>query len=154
MNAIDDLKELLAAERFWTKVEFTDTCWLWTAARTSRGYGEFHHANRIRVAHRWAYEFCVGPIPEGLTLDHLCRVRHCVLSDHLEPVTNRVNLLRGEGFTAQQARQTHCKHGHPFDEANTYRWRGHRACRTCQRIRDVARDALRLDGLAKVMEEK
>ncbi len=143
-----------AAVRFWAKVEFTDTCWLWTGARTSKGYGEFHHDNRIRPAHRWAYEFCVGPIPEGLTLDHLCRVHHCVFPVHLEPVTNRVNLLRGEGITAQQVRQTHCKRGHPFNEANTYRWRGHRFCRTCQRGRDTARAALRLDSLAKAMEEK
>lgn len=96
-------------ERFWSKVEFTETCWLWTGFMTGRGYGEFWPARRAGMAaHRYAYEFCVGPIPEGFLLDHLCHTRDesctdwltcphrvCVRPEHLEPVTNHENILRG-----------------------------------------------------------
>jgi hypothetical protein len=123
-------------ERFMEKVEKTeDGCWLWLASLDARGYGQFRRPEppHIAKAHRVSYELHVGPIPEGLTLDHLCRVRHCVNPDHLEPVTNRENILRGESFTAQQARQTHCVRGHEFTPENTHVWRGHRGCRACDR---------------------
>jgi len=82
--------------RFWARVEVTKTCWLWTGSRSRDGYGKFEPATSVFYkAHRFAYETVVGPIPEGLTLDHLCRVRRCVNPDHLEPVTNQENLLRG-----------------------------------------------------------
>lgn len=82
--------------RFWAKVDKTETCWLWTAAiRRRSGYGVFSHQARTMLAHRFAYELLVGPIPDGLVIDHLCRVRHCVNPDHLEPVTQRENLRRG-----------------------------------------------------------
>ena len=156
-------------ERFWTKVDFTGPvpehrpelgpCWLWQA-QTRKGYGQFWDGDRMMPAHRYAYEFCVGPIPEGLTIDHLCRNRPCVLPNHLEPVTNRVNVLRGVGPTAMRARQTHCDWGHAFTGENTYlRPSGGRRCRSCQRQyqlaylrRQSARAAVRLDGLAEVME--
>ena len=127
-------KQCTTPERFWTKVEFTDTCWLWTGAKTNKGYGNFAvESERKWVgAHRYAYEFCVGPIPGGLHIDHLCRVPLCVLPEHLEPVTVRENLRRGiNGILT-----THCPQGHAYDEANT-RWRKHRtasrACRACDR---------------------
>ncbi len=120
------------AVRFWAKVEFTDTCWLWKTFRW-HGYGQFWEGKNI-PAHRYAYEFCVGPVPEGLQLDHLCRVRYCVNPDHLEAVTSRVNLLRGEGTSAKHARQTHCIHGHEFNEENTYICsNGARQCKPCGR---------------------
>jgi hypothetical protein len=125
------------AERFWAKVERPgpDDCWPWLAAKDSSGYGHMYVDGRLVLAHRFAYELLVGSITAGLTLDHLCRVRHCVNVAHLEPVTRRTNTLRGETIAAAEASQTHCKHGHPFDEANTYyrrrRGRLHRSCRAC-----------------------
>lgn len=88
------------AWRFWMKVEFTDTCWLRTAMNDKAGYGSFNHTwDRKVPAHRYAYEFCVGPIPEGLQIDHLCRVHNCVNPDHLEPVTARENVRRGTRYS-------------------------------------------------------
>jgi hypothetical protein len=83
------------------------------------------------MAHRFSYEAYVGPIGAGLHIDHLCRVRSCVNPKHLEPVTQRVNTLRGEGRAALQLRVTHCPRGHEYTPDNIYLWRGHRACRTC-----------------------
>lgn len=119
--------------RFWRYVNKTDTCWLWTGS-ASRGYGAFTvSVGRTGVsAYRYAYELLVGPIPNGLELDHLCRVRQCVNPAHLEPVTHRENLMRGATIIAKHAAQTHCLHGHPFDEANTYTKRGARECRACR----------------------
>lgn len=86
-------------QRFWMKVDRTDTCWLWTASKTRNGYGMFGVSIDGKVttspAHRWAYEMLVGPIPTGLQIDHLCRVRHCVNPAHLEPVTGTQNIRRG-----------------------------------------------------------
>ena len=121
-------------DRFWSKVDTGGECWLWLASLYPGGYGNFWDGTRHVRAHRWAYERLVGPIPEGLQLDHLCRVRVCVNPDHLEPVTNRENIMRGEGLTAKQARQTHCKRGHEFTEANTYLQKrdGGRVGRVCR----------------------
>ncbi|WP_414630996.1 HNH endonuclease signature motif containing protein [Alcanivorax jadensis] len=83
-------------------------------------------------AHRFSYETFESPIPEGMQLDHLCRVRNCVNPRHLEPVTNRENVRRG--FAARPA-QTHCRSGgHELTEENIYlNPRGHRECRICRR---------------------
>jgi len=106
-------------------------------APSAEGYGTFYLDGRSQKAHRVAYELLVGPIPEGLTLDHLCRVRHCVNPDHLEPVTRLENWRRGTGPSAASRRQrskTRCKHGHEFSEENTYvTAAGARQCRTCHR---------------------
>lgn len=135
------------ADRFWQKVDFTDTCWLWTEGRSKGGYPIFHipkvgGADRqIVYAHRYAYGFCVGPIPEGLTIDHLCETKLCVLPEHLEPTTLRVNVLRSSRAPAAiNARKTHCKRGHEFTEENTSRFKSEagrlkRHCRTCDRLR-------------------
>ena len=82
--------------RFWSKVKKSRGCWLWQGAINTNGYGNFHNKGRTVKAHRFAYEICVGEIPKGLTIDHLCRVRHCVNPSHLEPVTMRENFLRGD----------------------------------------------------------
>lgn len=114
-------------------------CWQWRGA-TTWGYGTAWAEGRTRRAHRLAYELLIGPIPDGLDLDHLCRNRACVNPTHLEPVTRRVNLLRGVGLTARRAAQTACIHGHPFDQANTIRRRdGTRDCRSCLHNRNRAR---------------
>src|SRR5580698_2584776 len=87
-------------QRFWRLVEKTESCWNWKGGKTN-GYGCFQIAKVNFRAHRLAYELLRGPIPTGLHLDHLCRNRSCVNPDHLEPVTQRENTLRGEGIAAQ-----------------------------------------------------
>ncbi len=80
--------------RFWKKVYFTDSCWIWQATLDRYEYGQFWYGGRLVKAHRWAYECCHGPIPEGMVLDHLCKFRPCVNVDHLEPVTVQENNRR------------------------------------------------------------
>lgn len=125
-------------DRFWSKVDKRgpDECWLWTGSLNTPGYAALGvEGKTYNSAHRLAYEWLVGPIPEGMHLDHLCRNRSCVNPAHLEPVTCRENILRGTNPPAQQARQTHCKRGHEFTPENTYRAPSdnRRHCRTCQR---------------------
>jgi hypothetical protein len=113
------------------KVLVGDDCWEWTGARTTAGYGNVSPGNKQTVlSHRVMYELLVDPIPDGLELDHLCRNRACVRPAHLEPVTHQENCRRGAGGP-----KSHCKHGHPWDEANTWiRKEGTRECRTCRRV--------------------
>lgn len=106
-------------------------CVLWTGAQTT-GYGRIHVDGRQRTVHVVMWEMFEGPVPEGLQLDHLCRVRNCANLTHLEPVTPRVNTLRGNTFQARNAAKTHCDNGHEFTEANTYRAPRGRGCRTCR----------------------
>jgi hypothetical protein len=129
-----------AADRFWGKVDKTADCWLWTAGQSGSGYGRFFYAGRQVQAHRWALESTHGPLPPGLQVDHLCRVRNCVRPDHLEVVSQRENILRGTSFSAVRARATRCVNGHDFDEVNTsVKPDGCRDCRACQRERKRAR---------------
>ena len=101
-------------------------CWLWRLRLDRHGYGAMHLDGRTRLAHRVAYEAFVGPIPDGLTLDHTCRVRHCVNPDHLDPCTTGEN-------TARIPRDATCRNGHPRTEANTYLSpRGDRTCIDCR----------------------
>jgi hypothetical protein len=132
-------------ERFWARVDKNGPlwngtpCWEWTGCRV-RGYGTFSLNGKMVRAPRFAYETLVGLFPDGLVPDHLCRNRGCVRPLHLEPVTLRVNTLRGESFSAINARKTHCKRGHIFDQTNTYTPpRGERVCRICQRNHEKAR---------------
>jgi hypothetical protein len=120
-------------ERFCEKIEREPgDCWNWTAAMDTKGYGQFYDNGRKMGSHRYSYEMFVGPIPVGLDLDHLCRNRLCCNPAHLEAVSRRENLVRGNTIVAAKVRQTHCIHGHEFTEANVYLWRGRRHCRTCR----------------------
>jgi hypothetical protein len=129
-------------ERFTSKVDIDQEsgCWNWTGTLNVRdGYGFFKVDRRQWSSHRWAYETLVGEVENGLHLDHLCRNRLCCNPDHLEPVTCRENLMRGETLAAANAAKTHCIHGHEFNEENTY-WRRDRTpptrmCRACSRQR-------------------
>ena len=128
-------------KRFWAKVQVgqTSECWLWSGPCTPQGYGRYWAGKNKVYPHRLAYELLVGPIPEGLTIDHLCRNPRCVNPAHLEPVTPRENTLRGYGLAALHAAKTHCLRGHPFDEENTRVYRGGRHCRKCCALRQRAR---------------
>jgi hypothetical protein len=141
-------------ERFWPKVQKTEACWLWTGPVNSHGYGTLRVNGKTTYAHRFAYTLLVGPIPEGLEPDHVkangCTSIRCVkaVADkhgpaHLEVVTHRENMLRGEGFASRNASKTHCLNGHPFNAENTYIRRRdgqeRRECRACKRSRIRAR---------------
>jgi hypothetical protein len=128
--------------RFWRFVDKTDAsgCWVWTGGKDWDGYGIFTaQTRRTRRAHRWSYEHEVGPIPNGLVLDHLCRNRSCVNPDHLEPVTSRVNTFRGCTPATENAAKTHCKRGHSLGpDGNVRISNGQRICRECDRLRMAA----------------
>jgi hypothetical protein len=142
---------MTAIDRFANKVALTDAgCLVWLAGLAGAGYGHFHTTQTAQekardvYAHRWSYEHHVGPIPDGLHLDHLCRNPACVNPDHLEPVSQRENTMRGTGFSARNAAKTRCDHGHRFTAENTYVDReGYRHCRTCRRAADRRRQPRR-----------
>jgi len=114
-------------------VHRVDECWIYPGyCNTKTGYGNAQFDGQRMEAHTATYRLLIGPVPEGLELDHLCRVRACCNPLHLEPVTHRVNLLRGESPAAHQAKQTHCLHGHPLSGDNLVSYqRGKRLCRIC-----------------------
>jgi hypothetical protein len=128
-------------ERYWPKVDvrFTDECWPWLASLNDKGYGQIMvgggHGRPIH-AHRIMYELIHGPIPDGLVIDHLCRNRWCQNPLHLEAVTNKENILRGNGWAGLHARKTHCPSGHAYEGENIIWWKGQRKCRTCTRARE------------------
>lgn len=111
-------------------------CIIWPLRQTKNGYGHSNKGRSSVVAHRLAYENQVGPIPDGLTLDHLCRNRLCVNPEHLEPVTQRENNLRGNSVSGINHRKTQCKHGHPLRGDNLHiDAKGHRRCLDCRERR-------------------
>lgn len=133
-NKLSDKKEDIDA-RFWSNVNKTEGCWNWKAGKQN-GYGCYWINGKGILAHRFAYETLIGPIPKGLVLDHLCRNQACVNPAHLEPVTDRTNILRGIGLAAKNAKKTHCKRGHLLDGDNLRLTpEGQRICRTCKRAR-------------------
>lgn len=108
-----------------------DGCWLWGLSKNSHGYGKCHYQGKSWLAHRVAYSLVVQPIPEGMVLHHHCRNPACANPLHLELVTPLENILRNVSPPSCNRRKTHCDHGHPFDEVNTYRLGNRRQCRAC-----------------------
>lgn len=137
------------ADKFWSLVDKSagpGECWPWTAVKGRTGYGQFKFEGKNWGAHRLAYILVNGAVPEGLVLDHLCRVRHCCNPTHLEPVTNAENVLRGEGLSACNARATHCLNDHEFTPENTRVVQGgQRQCATCARARQRERGRRRAE---------
>lgn len=125
--------------RFWSRVGKTNNCWLWTGGQKGAGYGRFSFKSEDILAHRFSYELFKGEIPIELEIDHLCRVRNCVNPDHLEAVTRKVNVLRGDSFSATNSKKTHCKQGHEFTPENTYQYSKQRKCKTCTKERLMSR---------------
>jgi len=128
--------------RFWAKVNKNGPlwngtpCWIWTASRDSTGYGRFGLPRIGTTPAYWtAWILLRGDIDKSLQFDHLCRNRICVNPDHLEPVPQAVNLLRGISPPAQNARKTHCKRGHELTPENTYKAHGWRVCLECKRMK-------------------
>jgi hypothetical protein len=131
---------------FWTRVILDDQghetlCMTWTGSRTTAGYGNLTIKRKSHYAHRLVYEARYGPLPKRIdgdraVIDHLCRNRACVNVDHLELVTNRINILRGDTIQAAHAAKTHCDNGHEFTAENTRRnGKYGRMCKTCARER-------------------
>ena len=109
---------------FWNKVNKTDTCWLWTGCLNHRGYGAY---GRFK-AHRIVHLMFGGSFAPGYETDHLCRVHNCVNPKHIEAVPKRVNILRGESFSAKNAAKTQCPYGHPYGLSG-----GRRSCLECRK---------------------
>ena len=146
--SVSACQELVASDRW--RVQVVGECLVWQGA-VSTGYGRVGLQGRTRLAHRVAWVAANGTdVPEGLTIDHLCRIRECVNPDHLEPVSSRVNTLRGKTLAAAQIQQTHCKNGHLLEGDNLLPadlLRGKRQCRECNKERGRRRHAaLSLDG--------
>jgi hypothetical protein len=141
-------------QRFMEKVNKTDTCWEWIGAKIPKGYGRFGYYKEEKghvtcYAHRFAYELFIGDIPEGMTIDHLCKNTSCVNPEHLEVVSSYENLMRSDSPSSLAAKRTHCVNGHPFDEENTRRWKNKRICKTCDRINHRNKKNKNTQNLAK-----
>ena len=122
------------AADIWAKIIVTDGCWHWCGRLSRSGYGQVGYAGKRNLqAHRVVYEMERGPVADGLHLDHLCRNRACVRPDHMDPVSGRVNILRGQSPTANNSRKTHCAHGHELSGDNLGVCGGRRFCRACKR---------------------
>lgn len=139
-------------ERFWARVDKSGDCWIWTASRYRRGYGQAYFEGRYYTAHRLAYTLTFGPVPMGICVCHHCDNPPCCNPAHLFLGTDADNMrdrdAKGRG-RSQFKKQSHCKYGHEFTPENTYvvAKDGERACRACNRRRS-AECRRRLSGIA------
>ena len=120
-------------QRFWDKVEKTDSCWNWIGAKDKDGYGHFKLKDKNMATHRFVYELIKGKISHELEIDHLCRNRKCVNPNHMEPVTHKINIQRGDSGL-HNALKTHCPQGHEYNKENTMFYRNLRKCRVCHKL--------------------
>lgn len=130
-------------------------CWIWTACRSQNGYGKTWLRGKYEYAHRAMYTVMVGPIPDDQVLDHLCRVRACVNPGHLEPVSHRENLARGENFIAGVMSRVTCVNGHNYTPENT-KYEGatrSRRCLTCRRAYDKRRRGSVVHKVAELYDQ-
>lgn len=136
-------------ERVLSQIDMTDpeACWVWPGTK-SRGYGTASYQGKGYRIHRVVYEWLVGPISDGLVIDHLCRNPPCCNPAHLEPVTQRENVLRGSGSGGVLGvRKTHCPKGHPYDAVDT---EGHWGCLRCKAARNRSRrQRLKIEALGE-----
>lgn len=124
------------SKRFIDKIEHPTACWNWKGAIKKEprgGHARIAVGGKAKLAHRMVYEIFYGKIPQELEIDHLCRNRRCVNPLHLEAVTHRENVLRGEGFAAKNAKKTHCPKGHPHSKENTYWYKFCKYCKQCRK---------------------
>lgn len=107
-------------------------CWIWTGSRNQHGYGKTSLNGKLLPAHRFTWEDTNGPIPDGLVIDHLCRVPPCVNPSHLEPVSTKENLRRGMSPSAVMGRTNICRRGHCLTDATISIEGGFRRCKECR----------------------
>lgn len=120
---------------------YTSPCWHWKGATDRHGYAKIKWQGKVQYAHRVLWENTRAPVPPGYDLDHLCRHRSCVNPDHLECVTHRENLMRGDTIQSRNAKKTECPRGHPYTDGNTRRnGRGSRECKICANLRRRTRN--------------
>lgn len=123
------------ADSILSRVKKGVGCWEWSGTIGAKGYGRCRWNGKYMNSHRAVYEILKGAVSSELQLDHLCRNRACVNPDHLEPVSPKINVLRGEGLAAKNAKKTHCPKNHEYSKENTYILRNHRYCKECSRMK-------------------
>lgn len=133
---IDAVKNQKNVDRFWSNVEKTNGCWLWKR-KLNHGYGRHWFKKKVLKAHRFSYLLEHESFDSKKVMDHICRIRNCVRPSHLREMTNRENIMIGNGFAAKLARKTHCLRGHSFSGTNlVIDHMGMRQCRTCRNFRN------------------
>ena len=139
MDEATRLQSLIVNRVNYVDTGFTSPCWISNRSSNGRGHTKMGVRGVMWLTHRLAYTLWIGPIPDGLQLDHLCRQRACCNPGHLEPVTCRTNLMRGLTLTASEAAQTHCLRGHLLAGANLYHRPDYPSKRECRSCRNTAR---------------